>query len=253
MPRGSPLSGKPRRAAVFHKSKRHLDVLSAACEARGISLKRIGAKGDLPHPELELADFDLVFATGRSAIEALCAGCAVILCDPQGMGGLVTLSNFQHFRRHNFALRALAMPMRLEALLAEIDRFDAVEAGQTSALTRREACFERCLDRYLDLYGQAIERAQAEPWPDTDYRDALGAFLHEYLPRKPNHPRWSFPGKREALLARIAELEGASDAQAAAPRPAAVPAHARISPGLAKLWRKGLARLPRSLAGLKLF
>ena len=35
-------------------------------------------------PEHELVRYDLVFATARMALEAICAGCAVIVCDSRG-------------------------------------------------------------------------------------------------------------------------------------------------------------------------
>jgi len=41
-------------------------------------------------PEEVLPNYDLVFAVGRAAIEAMAIGCAVIVADAYGLGGLVT-------------------------------------------------------------------------------------------------------------------------------------------------------------------
>src|SRR5262245_57557887 len=61
-------------------------VIGAACASAGIALDIVGAAHGNPTdtPETLLQDYDLVFAKGRTALEALTVGCAVILADGAG-------------------------------------------------------------------------------------------------------------------------------------------------------------------------
>jgi hypothetical protein len=67
-------------------------ALEAACAHCGIRLSKIGSSVNnvQSRPEFFLRDYDLVFASGRSAIEALAAGCAVVPLIPGQAGQLVT-------------------------------------------------------------------------------------------------------------------------------------------------------------------
>ena len=84
--RRRPLSRTVQRAICFTRGKAHVPILRSACERLGIVLDTLGRCADryVAHPERELADRDVVFATGRWAIEALCSGAAVIVCDARG-------------------------------------------------------------------------------------------------------------------------------------------------------------------------
>ncbi len=217
-----PLSVQPGRAAAFAKIHAHLPVLREACSRLNIAFDVVGADGTDPHPERWLSNYDLIFATGRSAIEALCAGCAVIVCDPLGMAGFVTPSNFHRLRRHNFALRSLVEPLTVKSIMAEIARYNAAEAAEAARIARREAPFEKTLDQFIGLYHEAIDMARAERWSDEAHARALIGFLHDYLPRRPGDGRWLFTAEREHLLQCIAEYEknlAHTASVAAPPRP----------------------------------
>ena len=78
-------------------------------------------------PELLLSQFDLVFAVGRSAIEAMASGCAVIVADRYGLGGLVTEMNFSAYRDANFAYGITTGRLLTEdTVYEEITRFDRI-------------------------------------------------------------------------------------------------------------------------------
>jgi hypothetical protein len=190
--RPEPLPERPMRALAF-TSQPHLPILPAlrdACQARGIFLATMGVGRDDPAPERTLVACDLVFATGRSAIEALCAGCAVITCDINGLGGLVTPDNYDRFRRHNFALRSLVNPVTAETVGAELDRYDRQSSEAVSARMRAAADMEIYLDRLIEVYRTAIEDHRAEPPAEDDVAQAVQRFLHESLPRWPHDGEW---------------------------------------------------------------
>jgi hypothetical protein len=93
----------------FSKEHPHYLAIQSAClqlQFEKIDLFGISADSSLGNPEDVIPQYDVVFAVGRSALEALACGCAVILVDHHGLGGIVTLDNFGHLRECNFAFAA---------------------------------------------------------------------------------------------------------------------------------------------------
>jgi hypothetical protein len=87
------LPSKPSRALVFsNNANAHLWAVRAACDRAGLPVDAIGAGvgHSVERPDTVLPRYDLVFAKGRAAIEALASGAAVILCDAAGAGPLIT-------------------------------------------------------------------------------------------------------------------------------------------------------------------
>ena len=207
--RPAPLNPKPLRALAFTKTSAQLPAIRSACEKLGVVLDTLGSGVGrfVAHPELELVQYDLVFATARSALEAICAGCAVVVCDGRGLSEMVTLENFHRLRDLNFGLRSLVHPVTVERLTGEIGKYDAADAAATAALASNEASFDVMLDRYLEVYRQAIGRAHEHPWTSADYDRALAAFLRANLPRRPDDRRWPWLPERDHLLAQIANAD----------------------------------------------
>jgi hypothetical protein len=207
--RSEALPERPRRALAFSKTKAEIPLIEAACRRFDITLEVHGfdGSGALMHPEKLFADHDLVFTSARSAIEALCAGAAVIVCDGRGLAGFVGPSDYPRLREHNFGLRSLVNRVTVPNLSAEIARYDAPAARSVSQRARQDAELGPVLDRLLALYEEAIAATAAQP-PDLDrHREAVAAYLHDALPRLPSDQRWPFLAEREALLERVANLD----------------------------------------------
>jgi hypothetical protein len=187
-PRVSRLPEKPETAVAF-MSRAHAQIMPAlqnACTARGIRFRTIGEGHDNPSPERELIDQELVFATGRSASEALAAGCAVVVVDSNGLGDFVTTANYDRFRRHNFALRSLVNPVSVEALGEAIDRYDQRQAEDAARLHRLQSDFGNYIENIVTHYNWAIDDYRAHPPTPQDVRKATQKFLHAALPRLVN-------------------------------------------------------------------
>jgi len=213
-PRPRPLNERPRRAVAFGKAAA-VPQLRAACEQRGIAYEAIGRAGGrvTSRPEQELVEFDLVFASARAALEALCCGCAVIVCDARGFGGLVTSDNFAAMRARNFGLRCLGESVTLERCLTEIDRYDPVDAASVVERARREADLEHLLDAFEKLYRELLT---CRPTFDRGaHETALARFLHDYLPRRPGDGRWPWMAERHDLIQRLEALERSNSESAA--------------------------------------
>lgn len=210
------LPARPTRALAFSNYARpdrgFLPAVVAACNAAGIELDVVGSGvgRTVADPEQRLPGYDLVFAKGRSALEALAVGCAVILCDER-LGGLVTSNRFVELRARNFGRRALAQPTTAEAVSAEIARYDAADAAEVSRRVRAIAGLEEAIDRWLELYAEVVAEHRAAPRdPDAELR-AAGDYLQAWAGWRPvewDHVE-SLRAERRRLILRVAELEAA--------------------------------------------
>jgi hypothetical protein len=206
--RPAELPERPVRAAAFHKAATVAEI-AQACAIAGLEYTTLGELGarSLADPEKELVQVDLVFATARAAIEAICCGCAVVVCDPRGMAGLVTTQNFEQMRIRNFGLRTLGAPITVNALVDEIGRYDVADAVAVSRLARDLVDIEKHLDRVEGLYYEVLNGPrQPDITPDAHER-AVARFLHENLPRTPGDARWPWLGALQNFEVRRDLLE----------------------------------------------
>lgn len=168
-PRG-PLPARPGRALVFSNNANkwtHLNAVRDACAQSSIEVDVVGAgvNASSSSPESMLGNYDLVFAKGRCALEALAVGAAVILCDARGSGPLVTTAGLERLRRLNFGIRALSEQTTPALLLREIERYDPADAAEVSRLVRASSDLSAVVDEALGIYGEII----------TEYRGLLPA------------------------------------------------------------------------------
>jgi hypothetical protein len=196
------------QAAAFGKAAM-VPEIRAACAQAGLDFTVLGepAGTTLANPEHDLVQFDLVFATARSALEALCCGCAVIICDHRGMAGLVTTQNFEALRTRNFGLRSLGERITVQRLVDEIARYDPADAATVSQQARDAADLEKHLDRVESLYADVLSGSRRPAITAEAHDRAVVGFLYDNLPRRPNDPRWPWIGQREALESEIRSLE----------------------------------------------
>jgi hypothetical protein len=181
-----PLPPRPRRALLFSNYASEEGVARAvreACAARGMTLDTLGALmgGGDPHPEVILPAYDLVFGKARCALEALAVGCAVVICDVAGIGGLVTPENFARLRRLNFGRATQLEPVSPAALEREIDRYDAGRCGEASRMARAEASLETQVERFEALYLEVLAEGKTSRDPERELR-AFVDWLPSLLP-----------------------------------------------------------------------
>jgi len=185
--RRSALAAQPSRALVFSNNARvHAPVVRQACARHGIAVDEIGesAGGAVARPEQLLGRYDLVFAKGRAAIEAIATGAAVVLCDAVGSGPMVTAADFERLRALNFGYRALSGPLDPGRIAEEIARYDPADAGIVCARLRAEANAETAFDAMVDLYREVIaEFGRSEKLPPAVEMRAAAAYLRSLDPR----------------------------------------------------------------------
>jgi len=158
---------QPRRALLFHGSgfsDAELRELDRSCLNAGLSLDKIGGAfgNPQPRPEVFLMAYDLVFAIGKCALEAMSCGCAVVTILPDLAGNLVDSGNFAQWAHSNFSPRYFSSGRQIstEWLVEELKHYDPNEILKVSAKVRRE--------HDLDGAVTALEAA---------YEDAISSFV----------------------------------------------------------------------------
>ncbi len=169
----SALPPKPSRALVFSNLASEANALPAireACRRHAIALDAVGAAAGraVSKPEAILGDYDLVFARGRSALEAMAVGAAVIVCGAERLGSLVKSERFDEMRRLNFGRRLLQRRLDADAVAEEIAGYDAADAAAVSRRVCATASLDAAVDRWIAIYEEVIDEGRSLDAGDGD-------------------------------------------------------------------------------------
>jgi hypothetical protein len=181
-----PLPPVPRRALLFSNyatEATHLGAVREACARAGLELDVVGlGVGHVERePERLLGRYDLVFAKGRSALEALAVGAAVVLCDATGSGPLVTTAELERLRRLNFGVRALTGELRPDLLAAQLARYDARDAAEVSERIRAAAGQREAIEEVVRVYREVVAEHRARPRDEAAEWRAAADYLRTLL------------------------------------------------------------------------
>ncbi len=155
------LPSRPRRALVYGNEVPwgpYLSVLAEACRLLGIRLDGAGqiVGRTVADPERVLRDYDLVFAKGKSALEATAVGAAVIVYGVHGIGPMVSASELESIRRHNFGIKLMTDSHSVAILKERILEYDPVDAAAAQALVRRQAGLDTAVGQLVDIYAEVM-------------------------------------------------------------------------------------------------
>jgi Glycosyltransferase Family 4 len=187
-PQRAPLPRTPTHALVLSNAITDADSLGAiraVSATAGLSLDVVGlgmgsARTD---PESILARYDVVFASGRSALEALATGCSVILCGATAFGELVTTQNYDTLRLRNFGVRTLNLAPDAVTLRAQLARYDAHDAARLTALVRSREGLSGATIALVEEYLRAIQDFQrSAPGDWASERLLVAHFLNRIAP-----------------------------------------------------------------------
>lgn len=200
---GAPLPAFPVRAVLFAKQKGPIREVSAACDLLGISLDVVGPAIDdvTSAPELLMPQYDLVFASAMTALEALACGRPVVVCDGRGLAGMVTGSNFDAWRPLNFGRRTLNRPVEKRLLIDEINKYDAEDATALMARVRDEASLANQVNLYLLCYRAVIVQHRTMPIDSAHSFRMLSDHLQFWSPRR--GPAWPWMEERSRLIEQL--------------------------------------------------
>jgi hypothetical protein len=148
-PRGS--RHKNNRALLFSMRTHAPQVieLRSLLQRFGYELDQVGPDtGRCETPELVLGKYELAFAVGRSAIEALASGCQVILWEDGVIGQAVTPANFWQCVHANFALFAKLIPY---CFVEEARAPDWIDEQLSNLMKHPESALTADVRKYLPL------------------------------------------------------------------------------------------------------
>lgn len=175
-----PLPVKPRRALVLSNyAHKHLPVIREACAAAGIEVDVRGRDSGqvAQRPEEILPRYDIVFAKGRSALEAVTVGNAVIICDRFGVGPMVSLKNALQLQSLSGEYNALYEPLSVEAVAKELANYRPDDAAGVCQLARSVVGLDQAVVAFLRAYQEIIQRFASTAWDE----DAEAAAESDYL------------------------------------------------------------------------
>ena len=116
------------------------------CAKKGIQLEVIGElmNNAVIKPEEVLKNYDIVFAKGRAALEALATGCAVVVHSGiRFLGPMVKANDLDTLLTLNMGIRAMGNELTPEELGSraevELARYDPIDAAEATAQARARA------------------------------------------------------------------------------------------------------------------
>jgi glycosyltransferase involved in cell wall biosynthesis len=197
------VSSPPQRAAIFANNATgggFAESVRIACAHVGLPLDEfgVGVGRTLDDPERRLAEYDVVFAKARCAIEAMAAGCAVIAVDEAGYGGLVTHEDVDWMLDWNIGDRCLQRAHDSAAIEEDIRKIDADDVRRVSELVRTRSSLVVAVDAYELIYKSAIDGKRAGLSPSAaswqNPHEAVVAYASELEARlRAGGGAWSMP------------------------------------------------------------
>jgi hypothetical protein len=182
------LPDTPKKALLFGNywktDSKEYNAIEEGCRRYGIS--SIDVRGESEkiavQPELELPNYDIVFAVGRSAIEAMTAGAAVILADVYGIGGMVMPSNFDSLRSMNFALEATRKNLlTVDSVYTNLLMYNRAGMGIVTKRARSELNLDLAVSKWKEIYIDAINSPKGKCTSGAVYS---AVFLIKWQQRK---------------------------------------------------------------------
>jgi CheY-like chemotaxis protein len=152
-----PIRSRPRHALVLsnYMPDSLRGLISGVCRRLGITVSHVGRTRSVWAVEQEINRADVVFALGRSALEAMACRRVVIVVDYNGADGLVTPQNFHLLRLRNFSGRTYRHQYTEQSLQEEIERYDPGIVEPIYEVIRREHDVKQIARQFATLYGDA--------------------------------------------------------------------------------------------------
>jgi hypothetical protein len=104
-----------------------------------------------------LPEYDIVLASGRSAIEAIASGCAVLPISPTACLDLADVDNFDLLQSQNFSPRLNTGQFNAESIVHAISSYDARRVAAVTAAVRSKCTLRAATETLEALYARTIE------------------------------------------------------------------------------------------------
>lgn len=145
----------------WHPDSTALKIISDCCRDKQIEFDAIGLgmKKSITNPEEVLHEYDIVFAMGKCAIEALASGCAVIVADPKGFGGNITTASLPTQKDMNFGLGTVAgNPVTYSLICDAIEKINPKESEELRQEVISTMGLEFAAKKIEEIYQRVIKK-----------------------------------------------------------------------------------------------
>lgn len=165
---------KPKKALLYSNHRftpGQLSEIEQSCRHCGMTFEMAGlcTGTEVANPENLLPDYDLVFAVGRSAMEAAACGCAVIPVFANMAEELLSPTNYERLIAQNLSVRVL-LHERLTAswLIAQINNWNRESLQWITRKIRAEKKLENTVYRLESVYRSVLEESENSTLPGMD-------------------------------------------------------------------------------------
>ncbi len=153
---------KPLSCLIYSKYPNIDKIIMPECKRLGLKVDIAGSGfgEQVAAPENILSQYDIIFASGMGAIEALASGAAVIVCDGRGAFGMITTSNYKYAQEHNFGLKTLDLELSPGFVEDNINKYNREDAKLVSKLVRQESQWKNKVFVWEEIYLNALTEFQ---------------------------------------------------------------------------------------------
>lgn len=180
-------SQRPQKALLFSNylwNDSDLRIFREGCRLAGIDTLDVigtGMATEKRAPEKILAQYDIVFAKGRSAHEAVATGAAVILTDCRKIAGMLTAKNHDVWRPLNLGFKTLTHTATPKALKRAIENYDVSDVKIVAKRLRSEGSIDQATDTLTRIYESVLSTGgeRIPLIPEIEFQQAASAYQHK--------------------------------------------------------------------------
>lgn len=159
------------KALIFNRnlSANATQTILEACRAEEIECDPFASLNPpLDAPEEVLGRYDLIFAVGKSALEAMATRAAVITATQERLGELVHRGNMAEWQTHNFSSATMDTPITVEGVREQIRLYQPADQTPLLDFLREHASWESYLNKVESMVQEVMERHRQNPKPDPE-------------------------------------------------------------------------------------
>jgi hypothetical protein len=168
----------------------------------GIKLDLWLPHGDTRAPEVVLPEYDIVLAAGRSAIEAMACGCALLPISQTACLDFVDPLNFYSFQNQNFSPKLTTGHFTAESVIKALESYHPDRTATVTAMIRSECTLDNAVDSLEPLYLKTVDEFRKPNFASQvvikNEFHAIANYIQSIMP---------IVRDRERLLAENYELE----------------------------------------------
>jgi hypothetical protein len=204
---------QPKKALLYSRSldrnSWHASQLCQAFDTMKIQLDLHVPQGDTRAPEVVLPEYDIVLASGRSAIEAMACGCALLPISRTACLDSVDPLNFHFLQNQNFSPTLSAGHFNAESVGKALAAYQPDRVSAVTAMVRSECTLASAVDRLEPLYFRTVDefrkRSISTPSAVKSEFHAVANYIQSIMPLV--RDREKLITENQELQSRVASLQ----------------------------------------------